>query len=204
MKMGTIAPGNGAAGDRGLWLVRHGESTWNAMGLVQGQMDPGLSPSGRRQAAECAWTLAAQPRPEALYSSDLWRALDSAVPIGEVLGLEVRVEGGLRERSLGEAEGSPWPTLGADRSGVAKGRVVDPDAAPAGGESVRQLYDRVASCAARILSVHHGDVVLVCHGGVVRVLLAWLDGIGPDEMAWPDVQNGVPILRKDPCALSCA
>ncbi len=196
--------GNDLAEDRGVWLVRHGESTWNARGLVQGQMDPGLSRAGRQEAAECARTLAAESRPEALYSSDLRRALDSAAPIAEALGLEVRVDSDLRERSLGEAEGTPWPMLGAERSGIAEGRVVAPDAAPSDGESVRQLYERVASCAARILSAHRGDVVLVCHGGVVRVLSAWLEGVGPDEMAWPDVPNGVPILRRVPRAVNCA
>ncbi|MDA8076123.1 MAG: phosphoglycerate mutase family protein, partial [Actinomycetota bacterium] len=44
--------------DRRLWLVRHGESTWNAAGLVQGQRDPGLSPAGHEQAARCARLLA--------------------------------------------------------------------------------------------------------------------------------------------------
>lgn len=181
---------------RRIWLVRHGESTWNAKGIVQGQLDPGLSRSGRQQAARCAQTLAAMAKPEALYSSDLRRALQSAAPIAEALGLEVHVEAGLRERSLGDAEGSPSPMLGPERSGIAEGRVVDADAAPAGGESVRKLFERAASCAARILSLHGGDVVLVCHGGVVRVLSAWLDGVTPDQMAWPDVENGVLIVRR--------
>ncbi len=187
-----------------LWLVRHGESTWNAKGLVQGQKDPGLSPVGRQQAARCAEGLAARATSAVLYSSDLRRALESAVPIGEALGLEVRVEPGLRERSLGDAEERPSSMLGPERSGVAEGRVVDADAAPHGGESVRQLYERATTCVARILSSRRGDVVLVCHGGVVRVVSAWLDGVRPDEMAWPDVENGVPILRGVPFASTCA
>ncbi len=73
--------------------------------------------------------------------------------------------------------------------------MADADAAPEGGESVRRLYERAAACAARILAAHVGDVVLVCHGGVVRVLLAWLDNIGPDEMTWPVVENALPIER---------
>ena len=195
---------HGVSEARRLWLVRHGESTWNAKQLVQGQLDPGLSPRGRHQAVQCARILAAQAKPEALYSSDLRRALESAAPVAEAFGLPVNVEPDLRERSLGDAEGSPAPMLGPEHSGVAQGRVVDADAAPNGGESVRQLYGRAASRVARILSLHRGDVVLVCHGGVVRVLSAWLDGVAPDEMAWPDVDNGVPIMRRVPGALSCA
>lgn len=191
------------AQDRRIWLVRHGESTWNRKDLVQGQLDPGLSPLGREQAVRCARALAGQAQPEALYSSDLRRALESAAPIAEALGLETRADPGLRERSLGDAEGSPNASLGPERSGVRDGRVVDADAAPTGGESVRQLYDRAVSCAARILSSHRGDVVLVCHGGVVRVVLAWLDGVTPDEMAWPEVANGVAIVRRVPTGSTC-
>jgi probable phosphoglycerate mutase len=195
--------GERVATGRRLWLVRHGETTWNSRGLVQGQRDPGLSPSGRQQVARCARHLAAASA-EALYSSDLRRALESAAPIADALGVEVRVEPDLRERSLGHAEGKPAARLGPEWSGVSAGRVVDADAAPTGGESVRQLYERVASCASRILSLHRGDLVLVCHGGVVRALSAWLDGVPPEEMTWPEVENGVPILRRAPCAWTCA
>ena len=77
--------------------------------------------------------------------------------------------------------------------------MVDADAAPAGGETVRQLYARLADCVNELLSDHpDGDLVLVCHGGVVRVVLAWLDGIGPEEMAWPEITNGMVIDRAAP------
>lgn len=189
---------------RRLWLVRHGETSWNASGLVQGQLDPGLSGVGREQASGCARSLAAVPKPEALYSSDLRRALETAAPIAESLALTVHVEPDLRERSLGDAEGQPSTSLDPPRSGIEHGRVVDADAAPAGGESVRQLYERAARCATRILCSHGGDVVLVCHGGIVRVILAWLDGVDPDMMTWPDIENGVPIMRNPSADLICA
>jgi broad specificity phosphatase PhoE len=195
---------DGVPGVRRIWLVRHGESTWNAKDLVQGQLDPELSPSGREQAARCSRNLASRARPEAVYSSDLRRALETATPIAHALGAALFVEPGLRERSLGDAEGLPSARLDPPRSGVSRGQVVDADAAPTGGESVRQLYERAVSCAARILSEHRGDVVLVCHGGVVRVLSAWFDGVTPDEMSWPDVENGVPILRMAPAASTWA
>lgn len=186
---------------RRLWLVRHGESTWNASGLVQGQLDPGLNHAGRRQAERCAGVIASGPTPASLYSSDLRRATETAVVIAGALGLDVRLEPDLRERSLGDAEGRPSAALDASRSGIDGGLVVDADAAPDGGESVRQLYTRAVGCAERILPSNRRGAVLVCHGGVVRVLLAWLDGIGPDGMPWPDIENGVPIVRSLPSAL---
>lgn len=199
-----ILPDGGYVPDRRLWLVRHGESTWNAAGLVQGQLDPGLSAAGREQAGRCAGLLAARRTPEAIYSSDLRRALETAAPIAEALGLPVFIEPCLRERSLGEAEGNPSALLGPRHSGIDGARVADADAAPEGGESVRQLYERAAACAARILASHGGDVVFVCHGGVVRVLLAWLDGVGPEEMTWPVVDNALPIERGLRRAPACA
>jgi broad specificity phosphatase PhoE len=188
---------------RRLWLVRHGESIWNASGLVQGQLDPGLSHAGRRQAERCARVIASGPAPESLYSSNLRRATETAIVIASALGLEVRLEPDLRERSLGDAEGRQAAALDAARSGIEGGLVVDADAAPAGGESVRELYARAVGCAERIISSNRRGTVLVCHGGVVRVLLAWLDGIGPDGMPWPEIENGVPVVRSLPSALPC-
>jgi broad specificity phosphatase PhoE len=108
----------------------------------------------------------------------------------------VRYDARLRERSFGAAEGGPSALLGPDRLGIDAERVVDADAAPAGGESVRQLYERASSFVRRLVACHgDGDLVVVCHGGVLCVVLAWLDGVGPDDMAWPPVANGLVVCR---------
>lgn len=184
---------------RRLWVSRHGQSTWNALGLVQGHAaTPALTRVGARQAEASARVLACEPV-EAVYTSDLVRAARTAAPVGRALGLPVRIDARLRERSLGAAEGTNADLLGVRWSGVANRRVVDADAAPPGGESIRELYARVVPCALDALDAHRaGDVVLVCHGGVVRVLLAWLDGVGPDDMAWPEVPNGALVARPAP------
>ncbi len=180
---------------RALWLIRHGESTWNQRGLCQGQRPgPRLTSRGRHQADRCAERLIGEPI-GLLVSSDLERALETAAPIGRALGLVPLPDRRLRERALGAAEGEPIASLGTDRSGVAGGRVVDADAAPEGGESVRQLYDRVTACVAEHLGRGDGELALVCHGGVVRVLLAWLSGTGPEAMGWPEVPNAAPARR---------
>ncbi len=186
-------------GQRRLWLVRHGESTWNVLGLVQGHTAlPVLTRRGAQQARQCARLLTGKPV-GAIVSSDLQRAAQTARPIGRALHLPVIHDHRLRERSLGTAEGMPHAVVGSDQLGIAGGRVVDADAAPPGGETVRQLYARLAACVSELLSDHPGgDLVLVCHGGVVRVLLAWLDGIEPEEMAWPEVNNGMVVDRSAP------
>ena len=184
---------------RRLWLVRHGESTWNVLGLVQGHADvPVLTHRGAKQARRCARLLAGKPI-GTIVSSDLQRAVQSALPIGRALHLPVSHAWRLRERSLGVAEGTPHAALPSDQLGIAGGRVVDADAAPAGGETVRQFYARLVACLSELLSDHpYGDIVLVGHGGVVRVVSAWLDGIEPEEMDWPEVTNGMVIDRVAP------
>ncbi len=190
---------------RTLWLVRHGESTWNALGLVQGQRSEArLTTRGEAQARAVARRLGGR-RVHALYSSDLRRAVETAWPVADALGLTPVVERRLRERAFGSAEGSPSARLLPEQSGVRAGRVVDPDAAPPGGESVRQLCRRVGEFLDQLAAGDDlwqsppGDVVLVAHGGVVRAALGHLDGVPVEEMAWEPVGNGQAVRR----TLSC-
>lgn len=192
------APAANPVHHRRVWLVRHGESTWNALGLVQGQSDDAvLTLRGAVQARRCARRLAAA-RATALFSSDLRRAVETSAAVAELLGAEVTYDRRLRERSYGEVEGMPVASLGPDHSGLANGRVVDADAAPPGGESVRDLYQRASEFLSEALAEPGADLVVVCHGGVVRVLLAWLDGVGPDAMAWRPLTNGAVRRRAVP------
>jgi len=177
-----------------LWLVRHGESTWNALGLIQGHSpEPLLTRQGWAQAKQAAGQLAGRPV-AAVFSSDLRRALDSAGPISRAVDRELVVDVRLRERGFGVLEGLSSDRLTVPLSGIVEGRVADADAAPEGGESVRQLVGRVARFLDE-LDPGRGDVVLVVHGGVVRAALAHLDGIVPDDMPWTPVHNGEVFSR---------
>lgn len=191
-------------GGRTLWLVRHGESTWNALGLVQGQTSaPRLTRRGVGQARAVARLLADRPVGR-LFSSDLQRTVQTARPIAAGLGLDPIRDARLRERSFGRAEGTPVRSLLPALSGIADGRVVDADAAPPGGESVRQLVARVGGFldelwdGAASPEPGGGDVVLVVHGGVVRAAVAHLDGVAPDGMSWGPVGNGALVARPFP------
>src|SRR5216110_2190911 len=89
-----------------VYLVRHGETTWNVERRFQGQLDVELSKTGLRQAEAVARWLAAQPvRFAAIYSSDLQRASRTALSIGAKLGLEPRRDPSLRELNVGEWQG---------------------------------------------------------------------------------------------------
>ena len=179
-----------------LWLVRHGESTWNVAGLAQGHNDEAeLTERGLRQAAEAAAQFGYRPV-RAIYASDLRRAQQTAAAFAAVLGLPVCADVRLRERSLGVLEGTAHKVIGASPTGLADGLVIDPDVRPPAGESVRDLYRRAAGFCddlAADLRDGSGDVVVIAHGGTVRVLDAYLNGVTVDQMAWRPVDNATIV-----------
>ena len=183
----------------GIWLVRHGESTWNIAGLAQGHNDLAeLTERGLTQASDAAWRFRDQPI-RAIYASDLRRAMQTAAAFSVVLGLPVFADERLRERSLGVLEGLPSAENGPSLTGLDADRVVDPDACPAGGESVRDLYRRAAGFLDELAVTvgdddAAGDVVVVAHGGTLRVLEAYLTGVPVGQMAWPPLENA-RVLR---------
>jgi 2,3-bisphosphoglycerate-dependent phosphoglycerate mutase len=203
----TLLPHDDTSADiatgRILWLVRHGETNWNASGIAQGHCDLArLTPRGVRQAWRVAGQLCDRPIC-AVYASDLHRAMETAVPLAAVLGLAVIRDPRLRERSLGEAEGTHAAAVGSAVSGLRGHRVADPDAAPRGGESLRDLYERAAAfaddlAAARLPGLAgaapDGNVAVVAHGGTLRVLTAYLSGVPVEQMRWEPLANGT-ILR---------
>ena len=198
-----------------LWLVRHGESTWNVAGLAQGQHDEAeLTERGLRQASDAAWQFRDHPI-RAIYASDLRRAQQTAAAFAAVVGVPVFADARLRERSLGVLEGVPSAALGPSVTGLDGGRVVDPDARPAGGESVREMYQRAAAFCDELAATvgdggdgsavgafpglpdAAGDVVIIAHGGTVRVLAAYLHGIPADQMSWGPVENATVVHIPD-------
>jgi broad specificity phosphatase PhoE len=189
-----------------LWLVRHGESTWNVAGLCQGHNDEAeLTERGLRQAADAAAQFGYRPV-RAIYASDLRRAQQTAAAFAAVLGLPVHTDVRLRERRLGVLEGTPHATISASALGHGDGRVFAPDTRPAGGESVRDLYLRAAGfcddLAAGLrddrdtlhgLMDRDGDVLVIAHGGTVRVLEAYVYGVPADQMTWRPVDNATIV-----------
>ncbi len=161
----------GMALARSLWLIRHAESTWNAAGRWQGQADPPLSERGRRQAADLAGALAGEGL-EVIVSSDLARTAETAGIVGRALGLEPRLEPGLRELDAGS-----WSGLGRAEIGRRFGPELahfdsgDPDARAGGGECRREVAGRVRR-SLRALSSDFAArrVALVTHSGVMQAL----------------------------------
>lgn len=151
--------------------IRHGETTWNVDTRIQGQLDVGLNDTGRWQASRLGEALAAEPI-TTIYASDLGRAFETAQHVGRATGAPVVADIGLRERHFGEFQGKTFAEIEAALPEQARlWRTRDPRFAPAGGESLLQLRERVVATAERLAAQHPGElIVLVGHGGVMDVL----------------------------------
>lgn len=164
-----------------LHLVRHGESEWNVARRVQGQspLAGSLTGAGRDQAVQTAHLLARDhPCADAIFTSDLARAAETAKIISGRLGLPiVAADAELREQRLGALEGrffaEPHGTGGRTVEDVVDGLWRNPHRHPPGGESITELYLRVHAALGRYAAGHRDrELILVTHGGVVRVATA--------------------------------
>jgi glucosyl-3-phosphoglycerate phosphatase len=179
---------------RRLVLLRHGQTQWNAGNRMQGQLDTDLSDLGRDQAAAAAEVLAKR-QPLLIVSSDLRRALDTAVALGERADLPVGVDTRLRETHLGDWQGMTHLEVDAAAPGARVAWRDDARWAPHGGESRVDVAERSMPLVAELVaqqpdwgSDHDGDdperpIVLVAHGGLIAALTGALLRLPVDT--WP-------------------
>lgn len=165
--------------DTALWLIRHAESAWNAVGRWQGQGDPPLSECGRAQARELADELAGEPI-DAIYSSDLARAVETASVVAAGRDLKVVRIPDLRELDIGAWTGLTREQIDADhRDALARFDAGDPEACAGGAECRAELLERARRAVAAIVRRHPGErIAIVTHLGVIRALLP---GSEPDN-----------------------
>jgi 2,3-bisphosphoglycerate-dependent phosphoglycerate mutase len=150
-------------------LVRHGETTWNAMNKVQGQLESPLSPRGIEQAQALARRLQHETF-DALYASDLARARDTAQKIADLSGHDIVVDTRLRERHYGMFQGLTWDEIRQRHPAEYahyKGRF--PNVTIPGGESADEFFGRVLEVLGEI-SARHEHALVVAHGGLVDVV----------------------------------
>lgn len=172
-----------------LILVRHGETDWNAQHRWQGHSDTELNDAGREQARRLAEGLG---RVDALYSSDLSRARETAEILAGTIGVEVRFDQRLRERGFGAWEGLTTEEIESSfpdeqrrwRAGIGAGAH--------NAEPFEAFAARVGSFVEEIGQRHVGEEVLVvAHGGTIRVVHALAAGIDyvRDHRLIPAVAN---------------
>ena len=157
-----------------VFLVRHGETDYNANGTFQGYAPVPLSARGRRQAALVAERLAAVPS-RLLYSSDIRRAQETATIIGQRLELPVQPCEGLREWHVGDWTGKPAETYTAHLQALGAHPVTY---VPEGGESQLQTQERIVAQMQEFLRQHAGEtLVCVSHGKAIDLLARHVLGL---------------------------
>jgi broad specificity phosphatase PhoE len=181
--------------DMWLYCVRHGESVYNAEGRIQGQSDVPLSEFGRRQSEAIADRLADLPI-DAIYSSPLKRAWETAEAIARRVGLPIRGDDRLKELNVGLFQDHlrrELPHLFPEA--LARWKSGDPDFVLPGGESRNELKRRGRAAFLEIGSRGHEHAVLVAHGRLLAVTLAGLVDLPGDDGA-PSLENGsITTLR---------
>jgi 2,3-bisphosphoglycerate-dependent phosphoglycerate mutase len=157
-------------------LARHGETDWNSERRWQGHADRPLNEVGRQQARELAETLTDRAI-DVVYSSDLLRAHETALIVGERLGLPVSVDARLREVDVGDWSGRVHSEIeGLDPDGYRRWR--EGGKGWAGGESYEEMGERVVAAVLRLAARHPGETVLiVTHGGSIRACRATAAGL---------------------------
>jgi len=158
-------------------LVRHGQSQGNAEQRFGGHSSTPLSERGRQEAEATARALQSESI-TAIYSSDLLRAVETATPLAEALGLEIIQTSAFRERSVGHMEGLTFEeaaTQHPDEYAALLRR--DFEHVLLGGESYRQLLDRGSQQLDRIIEEHRGATIVVfSHTGTIYILALHLMG----------------------------
>ncbi len=161
-----------------LCLVRHGETAWNAEHRVQGQLDVPLNAVGLAQALASAKMLVRE-RFDAIYSSDLSRARQTAEPTAGPLGMQPRLDAALRERHYGIFERLTYTEVKKKfPEDYARFDAREPAYDFRSGESLTDFSARSVAVLQRIAAAHPGqDILVFTHGGVLDELYRFITGL---------------------------
>lgn len=161
------------------YFLRHGETTWNAIGRTQGQLDAPLSDRGRAQAATAARILANEPVTR-IVSSPLSRARDTAEAAAATTGAPIGFDPDLMEFHAGEIQG--------EYRGENVREYFQKRWNPPGGEAFDDFAARAWGALSRAAT--EPGVLIVCHGGLWR---AAMEFVSIEPQLWP-MPNALPIL----------
>jgi len=160
-----------------LLLVRHGVTEANEIGTWQGWDDTALTPLGHEQALAVARRIASEFSPQAVHTSSLLRARQTAEPIAQAARCPLIPNPGLREINFGDVSGLTIEQFRAKFAGIFEAWTDkrNVDFVWPGGESRRAFFTRVWRAMDEIVKAHPlGEAVIVGHGGSLRAALAYL------------------------------
>ncbi len=160
-------------------LVRHGETSWNQENRWQGQADTPLSQTGYDQARQLARRFQHEGRlVQAIYTSDLRRARDTAGVLGQALGLRPTEATAWREMDIGTWSGLTTAEVAARHAEEWERLRQGEDLPRGGGETFAQFQGRLVQSSQQFIRDHRGEqIIVVTHGGAVRAFLLHCRGL---------------------------
>lgn len=176
-----------------VYLIRHGETEWNKTGKLQGHSNVSLSREGVRQAQ-----LLAEHMPfhtvDAIYSSDLSRAVKTAEILAKQFNLPVIQNSGFREMNFGDWEGRKLSELAAEMPVGFEHFFTRPDKVyPPHGETFLEAQSRVLNTLDKVITDHEDQsVIIVSHGAIIRLLLCAILGM-PIRKMWAISQFNMAV-----------
>lgn len=166
-----------------IYLIRHGQTDWNAEGKIQGSTDIALNEAGRRQAACLAKGMERRPVAQ-IFSSPLKRALETAQAIGRCQKVTVETVEELKEVNFGVWEGLTMKEIENRYPKENRQWLENPTSiTPAKGETKDELKKRSAQAVRQILAHGKGDIAVVVHGAIMAYLTEYLMRNDPDHKA---------------------
>ncbi len=179
-----------------IFLIRHGEAEGNRYRRCQGQTDMPLTKAGREQAAALEARFARVPL-DAVYSSDLHRAMETVAFAGKPHGLAPIPDPRLREMSFGVWENLPWGEIDRRWPEQKKLFLTDPGKLNVPGmEDWRQVQQRYARALGDIARRHEGGTVAVGgHGMAIRLFLAYLRGVPSERISEVTLPGNTAVSR---------
>lgn len=179
-----------------LYFMRHGETVWNTERRYQGMTDIELSDEGLRQ-AECAAKRFKNIKIDKIYASPLKRAMKTAEKIAAEKGLEIISEDDFREIHFGEWEGKTVPELTEKYGESYTNFIREPHKYGFPGEgSVENVINRIKPGIDRLIAEDEGNVLIVSHGGIIRLMIMYIMGLDSSWFTKMWINNtGVSIVE---------
>ncbi len=176
-------------------LIRHGQTAWNKVERIRGQVDIPLDETGWAQAGVTAERVVEEWKPVAVYSSPLQRAVQTAQAIARRLGQEVRPVPGFNDMNFGQWQGLSPEEVERNWLEMAHAWLEVPHTVTfPGGENLQQVRERSMAALHQVIGQHKAeDIVIVTHTVVNRVLL--LAALGLDN-------SNYWRIRQDNCAVN--
>jgi probable phosphoglycerate mutase len=183
-----------------LYLIRHGETDWNAQKRLQGRKDIPLNALGRQQAAEaglCLKWLLGDPSHVDFVASPLLRTRETMSILRECMGLpaeDYRHDHRLLEIDFGDWEGLTWAEIEAQHPLLHSAREADPFGfIVPNGENYPMVFERITSA----LDSLQRDTVVVAHAGVLRAVLALQGGVDTQHIPHIEIPQGKVLLLRE-------